>query len=144
VNGVRAWEVVIPYNLSELKLLDVKPGGFLGSQVPLDINGTEFDTQGTVDAPFMINKTDIDGDGRPDGALLLADSVYGNVAGKSGDGLLATITFGYYNVNYEVPKVVSVWDNGKLHLETCWIGPVDDSLRPFDIGSTITLTVASG
>jgi len=144
VSGVRAWEVVIPYNMSELKLLNVKSGGFLGSQVLLDTDGTGSDTEGTVNTSFMISKTDIDGDGKPDGALLLVDSVCGNVAGKSGDGLLATITFGYYNGNYEVPKVVSVWDNGKLHLETCWIGQDDDSLKPFDIGSTVTLTVASG
>jgi hypothetical protein len=144
VNGVRAWEVVIPYNMSELKLLDVKSGSFLGSRVPMNINGTESDTEGTDNAPFMINKTDIDGDGKPDGALLLADNVYGNVPGKSGDGLLATMTFGYYYGNYEVPKIVSAWDHGKLHLETCWIGSDDDSLKSFDIGSTITLTVASG
>jgi hypothetical protein len=140
MDGVRAWEVVIPYNLGQLQVLNVEPGSFLGSEIPLLANGTD---SGSGNAPMMINKTDIDGDGKLDGVLLLADNVYGNVPGRSGDGLLATVTFGYYYDNYEVPKIVSVWDKGLIHLETCWIGPVEDTLRSFDIDSTVTLVVAS-
>jgi hypothetical protein len=121
VKDMYAWEVLILYNSSELKVLDVKPGDFL-----------------EMEFPFFVNLTDINGDGDVEDVLLLASTLYGDVLGKSGDGLLATITFGYYAENYTMPELTLQWE----HLESYWINSHGSEIY-FDMGSTITLKLKS-
>jgi hypothetical protein len=83
VDDLYAWQVAITFNSSEIKVLKITPGGFLGS-----------------DFPFFLNATDVD-----DGILLLGGSLQGEVPGKSGSGRLATIVFGYFVNKYREPAI---------------------------------------
>jgi hypothetical protein len=78
-----AWQVAITFNPSEMRVLEVASGGFLGD-----------------DYPFFLNETDM-----CDGLLLLGGFLLGDVLGKSGSGTLATIIFGYYINEYQEPKI---------------------------------------
>ena len=95
VEDLYAWQVLIAYSPSELRVLEVIPGGFVGSEYPSS-NAADLTSTGV----FM-NATDI-GDGR----LLLGGSLCGNVPGKSGNGTLAIIVFGYFMDTYQEPEIV--------------------------------------
>jgi hypothetical protein len=84
IQDLYAWQVVITFNPSELKVIDVSPGGFIGS-----------------DFPFFVKATDIG-----EGLILLGGSLYGNTAGKTGGGRLANIVFGYITPTYAKPMLV--------------------------------------
>lgn len=83
VKDLYAWQVFITFNSSELKVMEITPGGFVG-----------------VSYPFFLNATDIGED-----KLLLGGTRYGDVSGRDGNGTLATIVFGYYVDEYEEPII---------------------------------------
>ncbi len=77
------WQVNIGFNSSQMKVLETSPGDFLAADFPGFVNST--DTKSNT--------------------LLLAETLKGDVAGKSGSGRLATIVFGYYVQNYADPWI---------------------------------------
>jgi len=88
VNNVKdlyAWQVIITFNSSELKVMKITLGGFVGD-----------------DFPFFLNATDVGGD-----TLFLGGSLCGDISGKNGSGRLATILFGYFADGYEEPRIAS-------------------------------------
>jgi len=123
VKDLYAWQVLITYNSSELKVLKILPGGFVGSQYP---------SWGTTDISegIFVNATDIS-----DGMLLLAGSLCGNVPGKNGDGRLATIVFGYFIDAYEEPRIAFEEKSFGTFLFDS-----QASLIPIENSSTVTLT----
>lgn len=126
VDNLAAWQVYVSYDTSELRVSDVQSGGFLANRNEL-----------------FINKTDIDGDGTPDGALQLADSTYADTPARSGDGLLATIVFEYYVVNYTEPTIALSWkgfESGWIDLRSSPASPEQSPIIPFEVPSTLTLT----
>jgi hypothetical protein len=78
-----AWQVGISYNSSQVQVLRITSGGFVGDSFP-----------------FLVNSTD-----SIRNLLLIGGSLCGEVAGKNGSGTLATITFGYYTENYSIPRI---------------------------------------
>jgi len=117
VNNVRdlyAWQAVITYNASELKVIEILPGKFLG-----------------VEYPFFLNTTDI-----LEGVLLLGGTLYGGTSTQSGSGRLATILLGYYMDSYAEPKIVL----REKHLET-YLLDSKGSVIPIGNPTTLTLTV---
>jgi len=126
VDHLGAWQVYISYDTSELRVSDVQSGGFLDN-----------------DNELFIDKTDIDGDGVPDGALLLADSSYPDTPARSGDGVLATIVFEYYVVDYTEPTIALRWmgfDSGWIDSRSSPTSPEQSPIIPFEVPSTLTLT----
>lgn len=122
VNDLYAWQVLTMYNSSELTVLEVIPGGFVGAEYP---TGNIVDISGGV---FM-NATDIG-----NGMLFLGGSLCGNVSGRNGNGRLATIVFGYFTENYDEPKIMS--ENAfetLLYNSQSQLIPINDS--------TLTLTM---
>lgn len=83
VEDLYTWQVAIFYNQSQLKVLEITSGGFVGD-----------------DFPFFVNSTDSFKD-----LLLLAGSLYKDTHGNSGSGRLATVVFGYFTENHELPKI---------------------------------------
>jgi hypothetical protein len=83
VADLYAWQVGIAYNSSQMRVLEITPGDFVGG-----------------DFPFFVNATD-----SVQNLLLIASSMRGNEDGKNGSGTLATITFGYYTENYSIPRI---------------------------------------
>jgi hypothetical protein len=84
VKDLYAWQAVIIFNSSELKVLEVLPGDFLGAEYP-----------------FFVSATDVVDDG-----LLIGGTLCGNASGKDGNGTLATIIFGYFTKNYDTPPKI--------------------------------------
>lgn len=84
VNGLYAWQAVITFNSSELKVIEATSGGFLEGEYP-----------------FFVNATDVD-----DGVLLLGRTLYGDAPGRDGSGRLAEIVFGYFTQDYEKPAMI--------------------------------------
>jgi hypothetical protein len=84
VTDLYCWQAAIFYNSTVLKVLDVIPGGFVGERFP-----------------FFVNSTD-----SFENLLLIGGFLVGDVPGRSGDGRLATIVFGYYSEDYDEPKIV--------------------------------------
>jgi len=84
VKDLYAWQAVIIFNSSELKVLEVLPGDFLKTEYP-----------------YFVNVTDV-----IDNGLFLGGTLCGNVSGIDGSGELATITFGYFVDNYKEPTIV--------------------------------------
>jgi hypothetical protein len=82
VEDLYAWQVAIYYNLSQLKVLEMTPGSFCRNLLNNLLSSAD--------------KKDV---------LLLADSLYGDVAGNNGDGRLATVVFGYVTENYHEPEI---------------------------------------
>lgn len=93
VQDLHGWQALVIYDPSELKLLEIVPGGFVGAEYPspriTDVNGGLF-----------MNATDI-GDSR----FLVGGVLMGNGPGKNGNGTLATIIFGYFTANYALPSI---------------------------------------
>lgn len=123
VENLAAWQAAISYNMSELSVLNVTRGNFLG-EAPVNA---------------LVYHTDI-----ADNVLALTDTVVGdNMPARSGSGILATITFGYFSSKYQMPTIADCTSQLK-QLKPYWIqsdGSPDGKDIPFEIGSTITLTV---
>lgn len=116
VNNVKdlyVWQVAITYNETELKVLEVKPGKFLG-----------------VEYPFFLNVTDIRKD-----VLGIGGYLCGDAPEHSGSGTLATIVFGYFDAHYQEPKI----DFQSRYLSAFWMNSQLVE-TPFE-ESTLTLTV---
>jgi hypothetical protein len=112
VTDLYAWQVGVAYNSSQLKVLGINAGGFVGDEFP-----------------FVVNSTYTYKD-----LVLIAGSLQGDVQGKNGCGRLITIVFGYFTENYDEPKIASGNVFGTVLL--------DSGLREIPIGnSTITLTM---
>lgn len=85
VTDLYVWQVAIAYNSSQLKVLEITSGRFVGD-----------------DFPFFLNSTDSCED-----LVLISGFLQGEVPGKNGSGKLATIVFGYFTENYDdEPKIV--------------------------------------
>lgn len=84
VKDLYAWQVAIYYNADQLCVLKVEPGDFFAENFP-----------------FFVNSTD-----SLEGLLLVGASLYGDVPGKSGSGTLAKIVFGYFNENFDEPRII--------------------------------------
>jgi hypothetical protein len=85
VNDLYAWQAAIAFNQTQLKVAEAKAGDFLKVEYPL------FDNSTSTRA----------------GLLLLFGGLRGNVQGKTGSGVLATIVFEYYVSNLTLPTLVS-------------------------------------
>jgi hypothetical protein len=85
VKDLYAWQAVIIFNSSELKVLEVLPGDFLN-----------------IEYPYLVNATDALDNGLFLGGTLCPPSVHG----ADGSGELATVTFGYFVDNYKEPTIV--------------------------------------
>ncbi len=83
IEDLYAWQVVITFDPSKLSVLKSAPGEF-------------FD----LEYPFFLNATDVES-----GVLVLGGTLYGATAGKTGEGTLALVEFGYFVQNYETPKL---------------------------------------
>jgi hypothetical protein len=112
VNDLYGWQVAISFNATELKVLQVSPGNFVG-----------------LEFPFFCNSTD-----SIQGLLLVAGCLSGNVTGKSGSGTLATIVFGYFTRNYKAPSIVSK----QICFETLL---KDSKLADIPVGTKLSLEV---
>lgn len=85
VENLYTWQVAIRFNPSEMRVLQLTPGGFVGS-----------------DYPLFVNSTDSHAD---DKMLLLGGTLLGNISGKSGSGKLGTIVFGYFVNDHTMPEI---------------------------------------
>jgi hypothetical protein len=83
VSDLYAWQVAITYNSSQIKVLEITSGGFVGG-----------------DFPFFVSSTD-----SFENLLLIGGCLRGDVAGVDGSGVLATITFGCYTEDYVMPYI---------------------------------------
>lgn len=93
VKDLYAWQILLRYDPQKLIVLEIIPGGFVGSVCPK----TPSDIQNDI---FMnVTFTDL-------GLLLLGGSLVGETTGKSGDGLLAKVIFGYLSPKYAEPQIV--------------------------------------
>ncbi|MDH7564421.1 MAG: cohesin domain-containing protein [Candidatus Bathyarchaeota archaeon] len=84
VKDLFGWQIVISFNSKQLTVLETRPGNFFA-----------------VDYPFLSLLADTDGD-----RLLLGSCLKQGQTGKDGSGTLATIVFGYYVEEYELPQWV--------------------------------------
>jgi hypothetical protein len=114
VKDLHSWEAAISFNATELKVLQVSPGDFVG-----------------LEFPFFCNSTDTG-----EGLLLVGGCLEGDVAGKSGSGTLATIVFGYFTSNYKAPSIVPEQMGFETFLE-------DSKLANIPIGTKLSLEVLS-
>lgn len=127
VEDLYAWQISITYNSSETKVLNIKPGGFVGAEY------ISWNSTGVPDQGIFVNATDISDD-----TLLLGVSLCGDTAGKDGSGRLATVVFGYYTVEYSQPETdlnredykTSLWNSEGTSI------PVDDSTITLDLISS--------
>jgi hypothetical protein len=113
VRDLYAWQAVIIFNPNELKVMQVASGEFF-----------------EADPPFFLKASDVG-----EGILMLGCTLHGDVPGKNGSGILATIVFGYFVSNYEKPQVVKA----KGYLTTLLLNS-DLSIIPIN-DSTLTLDV---
>lgn len=93
VQDLYAWQALVAYDPSELKLLEIVPGGFVGAEY-LSPRITD------VSGGLFMNATDIS-----DSKFLMGGVLIGNGPGKDGNGTLATIVFGYFTANYTLPLI---------------------------------------
>jgi hypothetical protein len=105
VQDLYAWQAVITFNASELKVLQVSHGNFVD-----------------YGYPFFFNATDMGDD-----VLLVGGTAFADMHGENGDGRLATIVFGYYVSNYELPVIVQ-----QGHGEETFL--LDSKLSPIPMG----------
>lgn len=124
VNDLYAWQAVISYDPSELKVLNITPGGFLGAEC-LPINGDEFKGDSVFLKNVFPNK----------GIIVIGGSMLGRACGKSGSGTLAYITFGYFNITYNFPTIVL----NESHLKTILLDSNSSTIR---LNDSITLILS--
>jgi hypothetical protein len=86
VKNIYAWQVAVRFDSSEMKVLQVMSGDFVGSDFPLFVNSTDTHAHYST--------------------LLLGGTLLGNDQGKDGPGRLATIVFGYFLKDYAKPEMV--------------------------------------
>jgi hypothetical protein len=95
VEDLSAWQVTVTFNSSELKVIEIIPGGFVGS-IPVsedtDLNTTDLD-EGIFLSRFVSEDELVLG-----GCLLKGP-------GRSGSGRLAILVFGYYVEEYKYPRI---------------------------------------
>jgi hypothetical protein len=96
VEDLWAWQVIVTFDSSKLKVLKASPGNF-----------------SEMDYPLFLTASDI----QP-GVLLIGQclSLEGDMPGKNGNYKLATIVFGYFEDLYELPK----WTAQRAGFET-WL-----------------------
>jgi hypothetical protein len=114
VNDLYGWQVAVSFNATELKVLQVTPGNFVG-----------------LGYPFFWDSTDTG-----EGLLLVGGTLEGDSAGKNGNGTLTTIVFGYFTSNYKAPLIVPQ----QMGFETSLI---DSQLADIPIGTKLSLEVLS-
>jgi hypothetical protein len=114
VNDLYTWQVAICFNATELKVLQVTPGNFVG-----------------LEYPFFCNSTDTG-----EGLLLVGGCLEGDSPGKNGNGTLATIVFGYFTSNYKEPLIVPQQMGFETFLE-------DSQLASIPVGTKLSLKVLS-
>lgn len=85
VKDLYSWQVVMAFNSSEVKVLDIVSSGLIGS-----------------DFPFFLNTMNAD-----EGTVMFGGTLLGTAPGVDGPGRLATITFGYFVNQYKAPAIVS-------------------------------------
>lgn len=93
VKDLYSWEAVILFDPTELKVLKVSSGGFVGERF---LDNEEFNG----DSIFVYSTDSFEG------GLIIYGGLVGNVSGKSGNGTLAYIVFGYFNEAYCDPYIV--------------------------------------
>jgi hypothetical protein len=114
VQDLYAWQALIAFNGSELKVLKIVQGDFL---TPLGF-------------PYFVNATWMGED-----VLMLGGTLRGNMPGESGSGRLATIVFGYYFSNFEVPRITpEAYSEGTFLL--------DSKLSPIPLGEQTELALS--
>jgi len=86
VQDLYAWQALVTFNGSELKVLNVAQGNFL---TPLGF-------------PYFFNATWMGDD-----VLMVGGTAQADMPGESGSGKLATVVFGYYATEYKLPKIAS-------------------------------------
>lgn len=85
VKDLYAWQVLVVFNPSELRITKITPGDFVGIEFPYFMNATSAEK----------------------GVLLLGGTLHGNIPGESGSGKLATIIFEFFMDEYEDPRIAS-------------------------------------
>jgi len=123
INDLYAWQAVIAYNVTQLGVMETRPGGFIE---------TQFTSRKIEDAPkaLFLNTT-----ASEEGTLLLGGCLIGQIPGVSGNGTLATVTFAYYAQHYDEPRLVSTAPYFNTFL-------LNSNLTDMDIGnSTLTLSL---
>lgn len=101
VTDLFAWQALVEFNASELRVLEVKPGEFLPRQYMI-VLGEEMSNYVIVvegNSGFLDK-----------GILLLGGTMLGNGSGVNGSGRLAIITFARYTENYSEPKLIQEWN----------------------------------
>ncbi|MEM3579318.1 MAG: hypothetical protein QXL54_03735 [Candidatus Bathyarchaeia archaeon] len=97
VEDLLAWQAIIVYNPEELKVLNIIPGGFLGTDY-LSLK----DSKGFSGDSIFVNSTDSFEDSIIIGGFLLK----GN-GGRDGSGRLAYVVFGYFEESHHEPYIIS-------------------------------------
>jgi hypothetical protein len=95
VKDLYGWQAIVTFNSSELEVIKVVPGGFVGTKP-----ANESITDVGFGEDIFLNEMD-----SSNNMLLLTGFLVGNVPGKDGPGRLATITFGYFVNNYKEPTL---------------------------------------
>jgi len=96
VDNLYAWQAVIAYNPNELKVLKIDPGDFVGTETfPLNCENFKGDS-------VLVKRVFSD-----DGLILVGGTMLGETCGRSGNGTLAYITFGYFNATYSDPYLTT-------------------------------------
>lgn len=124
VNNVKdlcGWQVLVAYNPSELEVMEIIPGGFVGAEYPSS-------EMADVSGGIFLNATDIGW-----GKFLVGGFLIGNGPGKDGSGRLATIVFGYYTCDYKLPSIAQ----DESTSETCLLNSVNSIIS---IGGQTSLT----
>jgi hypothetical protein len=114
VNDLYSWQAAISFNATELKVLQVTPGNFVGLEFPLFYNSTD----------------------TSEGLLLVGGCLVGDVAGKSGNGTLATILFECFTNSYKAPSIVPEQTGFETFLQ-------DSELANIPLGTKLSLKVLS-
>jgi hypothetical protein len=126
VKDLHGWQVLVAYNPSELEVMQITPGGFVGAEYPSP-------EMADVSGGIFLNATDVGWGKFQVGGLLI-----GNGPGKDGSGRLATIVFGYYISDYKPPSIVQ----DESTSETCLLNSVN-SIIPIGGQTSLTFAVIS-
>ena len=110
IEDLYAWQAVMTFDPDELSVLESVPGGFF-----------------ELEYPFFLNATDVEY-----GMLVLGGTLHGATAGKTGEGTLALVEFGYFVQNYKAPT---------LHLEQTYLLNSAGSVMSTDSLAKLSLRV---